>query len=197
MRHAWVICWGILGLCLLWGWGAWGQSVVLDDFESGFDLYDWIMNGWPALTHVTTDGADGTSCSFNIRDREYSMIVNRVFPGVVPADGDYRITFYYKNGHEEAPQDNLQVKINGVGAVSLPNTPVTTWTYAETGLACGLTAGSTVTLGIIGEYTGYLDQQCRFDQFILVREIYTPTPTPTPTRTPNPAGVAPTWRAYG
>ncbi len=166
MKHFW-----ILGLALLLCSGAYAQSVVLDDFEGGFNIADWITAGYAVPAHVTTDGATGTSSSMNITDAGWSMGVSRDFASVVPANGDYKITFWYKNGHAGAPQDGLEVKINGVGAVGLPDTAVTTWTAAETGYAYGLTSGSTITLDITGSYSGTVSQQCRFDQFVLVREI--------------------------
>jgi len=166
MKHLW-----ILGLCVLLCSGAFAQSVVLDDFESGFNIADWTTGGYPTLTHVTTDGATGTSSCLNIADGGWSMNVSRDFPSVVPADGDYKITFWYRNGHADAYQDQLQVKINGIGTVSLPRAQVADWTFAETGFAYGLTAGSTVTLEILGQRDATLAQQCRFDQFVLVREV--------------------------
>ena len=166
MKHLW-----ILGLCVLLCSGAVAQSVVLDDFESGFNLADWTTGGYPTLTHVTTDGANGTSSCLNITDGGWSMNVSRDFPSVVPADGDYKITFWYRNGHADAYQDNLQVKINGIGTVSLPRAQVDDWTFAETGFAYGLTAGSTVTLEIAGQRNETLTQQCRFDEFTLVKEL--------------------------
>jgi len=166
MKHLW-----ILGLCVLLCSGAFAQSVVLDDFESGFNIADWTTAGYPTLVHVTTDGATGTSSCLNIADGGWSMNVSRIFPSVVPQDGDYRISFWYKNGHADAYQDNLQVKINGIGTVALPRATVTDWTFAKTGFAYHLVAGSTVTLDIAGNRNATLNQQCRFDQFVLVKEI--------------------------
>ena len=186
--------------------GGFAQSVILAGFES-FDSADWTTGGYPTLTQELSDGAASTTACLNIFDGGYSMSATRVFAGVVPSDGDYKVTFYYKNGHADAPQDGLQVKINGGATVDIPNTVQATWKAAESGFVYGLTAGDDITIDIVGNYSGATAQQCRFDEFTLVKEVppvsgsFSPITgtilSGTPTITVVPAGGSGTYTSVG
>lgn len=159
----------IIGFAVVFCVCAQAQEVLLDGFEGGIE--GWTTTGWPVLTQVA-DGAAGSTASLNIFDAGWGMEASKTFTGVVPEDGDYKVTFYYKNGVDGlAPQDQLRVRVNGGAVVNLPTATITEWTFAQTGFVYGLSAGADITIDIVGQRNATLDQQCRFDEFTLVREV--------------------------
>lgn len=159
---------GIFSLMLVFCIGGFAQSVILDDFEAG--VTDWTTAGYPTLAQVA-GGANSTAFGLNVTDAGWSMGASKTFTAVVPEAGDYKVTFYYKNGHADSPQAGLQVKVNGGATVDLPATVVSEWTLAETGFVYGLAAGSNIIIDIVGNRSATLTQQCAFDEFTLVKEV--------------------------
>ncbi len=87
---------GIFSLMLVFCIVGFAQSVVLDDFETG--VTDWTTSGFPTLAQVA-GGANSTAFGLNMTDAGWSMGATKTFAAVVPEAGDYKVTFYYKNGH--------------------------------------------------------------------------------------------------
>lgn len=142
-------------------------QTTLDDFEAG--AADWGNSaGYTTFAAVSTDGANGTSASVQFSDGGWGKDIEKTYTAVVPADGDYKVTFYYKNGHEGNPWPGLGVRINGANEVVLGSDVVTDWTASETQVAAGLTAGSDVTVQVYGSSSGTADCQCRIDEIMLV-----------------------------
>lgn len=125
------------------GGSAYAQSQMLDDFEAGVDTAEWTIQGFQGETasHLTTDGADGSTASMRLTDDGFSFFIFRLFEEVVAAeeDGIYRLTFWYKSDVDNAITNqtmrNFSIQANGVpvGAVTggTPGT-IENWTFFET-----------------------------------------------------------------
>ncbi len=157
-----IVC---LGIIVLFAATAIGQT-KLDDFET--TCTGWShTGGWSVAVWDETDGADGTSKSMEVEDSGWSKGVEKTFSAIVPADGNYKVTFYYKNGHRDNAWPDLEVQLNNANTVSLGSSVVDTWTADETGVASGLTAGDDVTVTIAGSSSAQADNVCAFDEFYL------------------------------
>lgn len=167
-------------------------QTTLDDFEGGLD--GWAeTGGYTTFSLITNDGADSTVQSMELNDAGWSKGATKTFTGVVPADGNYKVTFYYKNGDQSGqnPWPGLGVRLNGGGDVVLGSAQVTTWTAGETGVVTGLTAGGDVTVEVFGLSSAQAANQCRFDQFALEEVAVVPiTARVTPLDGEFLAGVA-------
>lgn len=171
MKQLW-----ILGLCVLLSSGAFAQTqTTLDVFENYANTSELVASGWahtggwtnPVL--VTTDGAAGSTSCMELQDAGYAKGVEKDFLAIVPANGNYKMTFYYKNGHTGNPWEGLAVRLNGDIAteVTLGSATVAEWTAGETGTALDLLAGATITVEIYGISSAQADNNCRFDELIL------------------------------
>lgn len=168
-----IVLFGILALCT--GLSFAQTEVILDDFET--TCSGWVhTGGYTTYTWIDTDGANGTSKCIEFNDAGWSKGMQKVYTAVVPEDGDYKVTFYYKNGDQAGknPWPGLGVRLNGGNAVDLGSSQVSTWTAAETGVATGLTAGSDVTVEVYGTSSSQADNECRFDEFKLVKVTVVP-----------------------
>ncbi|MDK2970521.1 MAG: hypothetical protein PWP23_276 [Candidatus Sumerlaeota bacterium] len=126
--------------------GAAFAQVTLDDFEA--DIAGWAVTaGYGTVAHTLTDGANSTSGSLVHTDGGFSYGAEKVYTAVVPSDGNYKVTFLYKNGDGDNPMVGLKVFLNGANAFDIPAAPQTAWTAGETGIAA-LTAGDDVTIEI-------------------------------------------------
>jgi len=153
------------------------QRVLLEDFETGTGT--WNRVGLSMYSHNTTDDqrGDPPGC-MDITDSGDGAGIYRTFTGVIPSYGDYKIAFYYKNGITSNPQANLGVMMDGVAVVYLSGdapTPVTTWTYGETPIVYGISPVDPLTVAVRGDNANTVEQDCRFDEFYLVRHDPIPT----------------------
>ncbi len=143
------------------------QEVLLDDFETGID--GWTNSqGFPVLVHNTTDGAEGTNGSLQVNDGGFSKGVARTYEGMVPEDGLYKVTFWFKNGIDGGdPWPELRVRIDGDHTVNVGSATVTEWTQDETGVA-SLEEDVDFELEVFGASTPGGDFRIRVDQIYLV-----------------------------
>lgn len=151
-------------------------QTTLDDFEGAFAGWTGTA-GWPTPLQITTDGANSTAQCMEVQDGGYSATVEKTFTGIVPENGDYKVTFYYKNGDQAGKNPLgatgfLRVKINddSLSQIELSTSVVSTWTAAVTGFVTGLTAGSDIKVTITAQSNATANCEARFDEFVLVKE---------------------------
>ncbi len=128
---------------------------------------------WTAGTLKIGGGAAGSERWMELSDGGWAADIHANYTGIISVGvgGQYKMTFYYMNGHVNSPQGNLTVTIkdgadNQKAVVSLGSGVVTAWTYVESAYFA-LNAGDTVKIDITGSYSGTLTQKCAFDQFVL------------------------------
>jgi hypothetical protein len=145
--------------------------------------------GSTVRTLKTSGGANSTAQWMELSDGGYAANIYATFSNVVSVGGNYKCSFYYKNGHINNPQSALKVIFkdgsdNVKATFDLGGTVKTSWTYTESSFV-SFNTGDTIKLEVTGNYDGLLSQNCAFDEFKLVPEL-TPTPSPTPFITPSP-----------
>ena len=122
-------------------------QTTLDDFESYADTtalqVEWVGSGQglsPSLE--MTGGAASSAKWMKMVDADsYAGSVTAADLGT-PAAGNYKVTFYYKNGDStdatKQPAKNLQLFVkqggNNLGSFDIPDTLQETWTAAETNI---------------------------------------------------------------
>ena len=145
------------------------QAVLLDDFEA--DTSDWgPVNAWTTIVHVTDDGAAGTNASLQAQDAGWGMDAGKEYEGVIPEDGNYKITFWYKNGMDGGePWPNFRVRVDGNHEVNLGSDTVLEWTEAETGVGW-FEEDDSFLLEAYTSYSGTVDElfRMRLDEIYLV-----------------------------
>lgn len=137
----------------------------LEDFEAGTGT--WTTDQGMTYAADITDGANATARSMYCTDDGFGGSLTRTFTGVIPSNGNYKVTFYYKNGISLSPQGNLTVTFNATGTVNVGSSLVTTWTKAETSVVGGLTAGGDITVIISGFNGVVLAQDFKIDELYL------------------------------
>lgn len=159
-------------LVLAGGSTAFAQT-LLDDFE--VDIAGWASstNAFTVLSHVTDDGADGTTSSLQVSDAGWTKGAEKEYVAIAPADGNYYVTFYFKNGHTGNPWPGLGVRLDGAHSVNLGSDPVTTWTQSQTGVIA-LTTTDDLNVEIFGTSNAQADNNARFDEFYLVEATSIP-----------------------
>ena len=142
--------------------------------ESELDARWGNSGGWTVATLKTSGGAESTSKWMELSDGGWSMDIHANYSGVVSVDeaGQYKMAFYYKNGHVNNPQGDLTVTIkdgsNNVKATfELGSSVVSSWTYSDSAYF-QINEDDTVKIDITGSYSGTRTQKCAFDQFKLI-----------------------------
>jgi len=165
----------VLGIvCLLSGFG-FSQSTTLDDFASA--VTGWVVGvGYPTISHEAIDGGNSTAGCMQINDGGWSCSVSKTYTAVVTADGDYKVTFYYKNG----PLNNAIGYTGGTascflratcglsqGQVNMQRVKMSNWEALETPFLYGLTAGSNVLIEVVGNTGASAAVDLRVDEIML------------------------------
>lgn len=149
------------------------DTIVLDkSFEDGATNWSALAGTSTVLTHITDDGRGQTLNCLDAYDAGTAGFgYNAVLSSVVPADGKYKLGFYYMNGPIYLPVTDLSVSLNGQGTVNLGSTAAGDWiwSYGETATVLGFTAGDTVTVEVSGTAQG--DSLARFDHFVLIPDL--------------------------
>lgn len=143
MKHG-LLCLSLLTLAL----PAFSQ-VTLDGFEGGVNAAEWTIAGFgsPAAQY-TVSGAASTTAAMVLQDNGFSFSATKTYTAVVPTSGNYKVTFFYQNGHENLPMAGLKIQINDVERKAIANGAVTTWTAVETD-AFAATAGSNIKFAVV------------------------------------------------
>jgi hypothetical protein len=136
---------------------AFAQTVTtIDDFES-YDnttsmtlVWGQVTSAWGAAALLTSAGADSTAKSLENTDAGWTNGTTAVDIMSPPAAGDYKITFYYKNGQINIPVNNLTLAVTQGGSalvnVNLGSALQATWAAGETGVATMTTGPISLTL---------------------------------------------------
>jgi hypothetical protein len=172
MTHRFLLC--VAAVALMSGMAF--AATTFDDFEGYADTgaltaeYTGANNGIPAL--VTSGGADGSSQFMQITDTGWSFsVTGTVHAGLIPADGDYVVTFYYQNGHVDMPMQNLQFRVIYDGGTKLatfdvPFSATSGWVQASTGVM-SLVSSDSLQIEIYGNRAATENVASAFDQIIL------------------------------
>jgi hypothetical protein len=150
------------------------QDVVVDNFESyggsGDVQIKWTVNGNAEENAFlgTDGGADSTPNYLIYQDGGFSFAGSGV-DLVSPAAGNYKLSFYYKNGLDALPFAGGTVSLiqdgNSKFTFNIPNAAQSTWTFHETGTLA--LSGSPVTIRVTAANGGANFYKAGFDQFIL------------------------------
>jgi len=164
-------------LCILFTFGVYAQITTIDTFETYADTTA-MLTVWAETAGYLNSlllGADGGASSttkyIDINDGGWGMEVTGTFNAIVPSTGNYKVTFYYKNGHTDNPVGSLEFRViyqggSQMASVVLGNTVVTTWTKRETG-GIPLTSGENLQIQIYGNTGATQTVHCAFDEIML------------------------------
>jgi len=149
-------------------------GTLLEDFDTGVPpeaVPDWIASiGFSSFLYAP-DG--NPNVCMRMQDTGWSSSGTRTYSGVVPEDGNYYLSFDYKNGDASTEALRmLRVRLNGEGEMYLsgdPATKVLTWTPAQTGSVYGLNAGADITVEIVGYAQTTVTQCAFFDNFKIIK----------------------------
>jgi hypothetical protein len=162
------------------------QDVDVDTFETYADttalLTEWAIRSYTEPTLQTSGGADGTAKWMRLHRAGYTMGVDAADLGT-PTAGSYKVAFYYMNGQENSPWENLTVEVKqGTeirATINVGSTVQSSWTYAESGVV-SFTA-EPITVAVIGDFinaaAGYT---CAVDEIKLLSAALPVTVTATP-----------------
>jgi hypothetical protein len=158
----------LLGFCALAMATSASAQVTLDDFEAGVTASQWTIGGFGnAAAAYNTSGAAGTNNAMQLQDNGFSYSATKTYTAAAPSAGNYKITFFYQNGHTGVPMTGLKVQVNDVQQLAIANGTVTNWTAVETDVFT-LAAGADVKLAIVAANGAANTYMMLVDQIVLV-----------------------------